>query len=166
MRIALHAFFLILFTALQSTWLNGIEILNVTPNLTLIYIIVVSCFCGRAEGASIGFVFGLMLDLMTGKIWGIYAILGMIMGFSVSNFCERLYGQKNIIFTLVLVLIGSLLFELVYYLICFFSVENISLKYALLWVVLPEGVFNTVVAVPLYLVVRKIAKFIYNDKGE
>ena len=135
-------------------------------NLTLIYIIVLSCFCGKVEGAAVGFIFGLMLDLITGKIWGLYAILGMIIGFSVSNFCERLYGQKNIVFTLVLVLIGTWLMEFLYYLICFFSVDNISLKYALLRVILPEGVYNAVVAVPFYWIIRKIAKFIYNDKGE
>ena len=136
MRIALHAFFLILFNALQSTWLTGIEIFNVVPNLALVYIIVISCFCKKVEGSVVGFVFGLILDLLTGRIWGLCALLGMIMGFCVSHFCESMFGQKNIFLTLILVLIGSWIFEFIYYIICFISVENISLKYALIRVVL------------------------------
>ena len=166
MRIIVHAIFLILFAAVQTTWIHSIELFNVVPNIFLVYIIVASCFCGKLEGAVVGFVFGMLLDMLSGEVWGVYALFGMILGFSVANFCEKLFGQKNVVLTLILSFVCTCFLEFVYYLICYASLENISLKYAFLWVVLPESIYNTIIAVPIYLLFRKIAKLIYSDKGE
>lgn len=166
MRVIVHAVFLILFAAIQTTWIHAIELFNVVPNIFLVYIIVVSCFCGKIEGAVIGFVFGLLLDMLSGEVWGLYALFGMILGFSVANFCEKLFGQKNMVLTLILSFVCTCFLEFVYYLICYTSAENMSLKYAFLWVILPESIYNTIIAVPIYLLFRKIAKLIYSDKGE
>ncbi len=166
MKITVHGIFLIFFAAIQGTWMNSFEFFNVIPNLFLVYAIVIGTFSGRTEAAAVGFAFGMMLDLLSGDIWGLYALLAMIMGFCVSHFCNRILGVKNIFLSLLIVLICSWLLETVYYLISFLSVENINLKYAVLNVVFPEGIYNVFVAIPIYFIIKKLSKFLYADKGE
>ncbi len=166
MKITVHGIFLILFAAIQGTWMTGLEICDVIPNLFLIYVIIIGTFSGRYEAAAVGFAFGMMLDLVSGDIWGLYALLSMIMGFCVSHFCNRILGVKNVFLTLLIVLVCSWLIETIYYLISFISIENIDFKYAVLDVVLPEGIYNTIIAIPVYFIIKKLSKFLYVDKGE
>lgn len=166
MKIVVHGIFLFLFAVIQSTWISGIELFNVIPNLFVVYVIVVGCFCSRVEGAVVGFSFGMMLDMLSGGIWGLFSLLYMVLGFSTAHFCDRVFGQKNIVLALILVLICSWASEFIYYIISFLSVENMSLKYAIINVIFPEGIYNVIITLPVYFIFRKIAKYIYVDKGE
>lgn len=166
MKVAVHGFFLILFASLQSTWMNAIEIMGVKPNLFLVYSIIISCFSGKKEAATVGFLFGMTLDLIIGQVWGLYALFGMILGFTIAYFFENGGGKRNLIFVFFLVLVCSWLLEFAYYLFSFASVENINLKYAVLNIIIPEGFYNVLMGIIIYLITGKLIKFLYGDKGE
>lgn len=166
MKIAIHGVILFIFAAMQATWMNSIEIFDVKPILFLIYVVVISCYAKRKEAAIVGFFSGYILDLLIGKIWGLYALLLMILGFSIANFYERIIGQRNFIMIMVFVFISTCITEFLYYMISFIAVENISLWYALVNVVLPEGLYNVVMSFPIFLLVKKLSRFLYTDKGE
>lgn len=163
MKITVHGIIMIIFAAMQATWLNAIEIFSVKPNLFLVYTVVVSCFAGRVEAATVGFAFGLMLDLLSGKIWGLYSLLCMILGFSIASFVDGVGGKRSIVFLLLITFVSSFVLEFIYFLISFTSV---GFKHALISVILPEGLYNVVIAIPVYLLIKKLAKFMYADKGE
>ncbi len=153
MKYFLHGVFLLVFAIIQPTWVEYIEILGVTPNLFLVYMIIVSCNNPKKEGAFIGFFFGLMLDLLTGNAIGLNAVLMLILSFGVSDFCEK-YIRKNTLFTtMLIVLVSTFLYEFLYYIIAFLG--DLDLGSAILKVIIPEGIYCTLVSVPLYFVSPK-----------
>lgn len=166
MKITMHGVFLLLFSILQSTWLEYIGIFGVKPNLFLVYIILICCYCERIEGATIGFVFGFVLDMLIGRFWGLNAIIGMILCYSVSLFCEKLLSNNNVLISMVFVFVASLIHEGIYYFISFLGMDNLNFGVALLWRIFPESVYNAIVAFMLYFLLNRLAKFFYTDKGE
>lgn len=166
MKIAVHSILLFIFAAIQATWMSSIEIFGVKPILFLIYVVVISCFSKRKEAAIVGFISGYIIDLLIGKIWGLYALLFMILGFSIASFYDRIIGKRNFLTIAVFVFVSTFVTEFLYYLIYFITVNNISFGHALLSVILPEAVYNFVLSVPVFLLVKKLSRFLYADKGE
>ena len=166
MKTTIHGGFLLIFSILQATWLDCIEIFGIKPNLFLVYIIVICCFCGKIEGGAVGFAAGLLLDMLIGRIWGLNAVLGLILGFCMSHFYARVISNNNLLVTLALVLVGTLLYESLYCFIAFLRVENVSFFPSMAKIVLPECGYNMVASVPIYLIVKRFAKFLYTDKGD
>ncbi len=162
----MHGAFLIVFSILQSTWLNSIAILNVKPNLFLVYVIIICCFCNRIEGATLGFVFGLVLDILIGRFWGMNAVLGMLAGFFIAHACERVLGNNNILIIVLIVLIGSFVYESIYYFLSYLFSENLNFKTAIFRILFPESLYNAVAALPVYFLAARFIKRLYIDKGE
>ncbi len=166
MKATIHGGFILLFSILQATWLDSIEVFGVKPNLFLIYVIILCCFCERTEGAAVGFAFGFALDMLIGKIWGLNASLGMILGFCVAHFCEKFLSNNNIFIVLGVVFVASLLHEAVCYLISFLTSEDLNFWLMLVRCIIPECVYNVVMGIPLYFIIKGFAKRLYKDKGE
>lgn len=166
MKTTIHGGFLLIFSILQATWLDCIEIFGIKPNLFLVYIIVVCCFCNRLEGGAVGFAAGFVLDMLVGRIWGLNAVLGLILGFCISHFYARIISNSNLLVTLALVLVGTILYESFYSFIAFLRAENVGLLALLTKIVLPECVYNMVASVPIYFIIKHFSKFLYSDKGD
>ena len=166
MKTTMHGGFLLIFSILQATWLDCIEICGIKPNLFLIYIIVICCFCSRIEGGAVGFAAGFALDMIMGGIWGLNAVLGLLLGFCISHFYAKIISNSNLLVTLALVFVGTLLYEAFFCFIAFLRSENVSLFQSIVKIVLPECGYNMVASVPLYFIIKRFAKFLYTDKGD
>lgn len=166
MKFTIHGVFLLIFSIIQSTLLDGIEILNIKPNLFLVYLIIICCFCDKKEGASVGFAFGLILDMMIGRFWGLNAILGLLSGFFLAYFCERVLRKNNVFVTMVIIFFASVIYETTYGLISFVFNGSMNLGTLILRFVLLESLFNMIAGLVLYFPVKKFTKFLYVDKGE
>lgn len=166
MRTIMHGAFLLAFSILQSTLLNSVVIFSVKPNLFLVYVIIICCFCSRVEGAVLGFVSGIILDILIGRFWGMNAILGMLAGFFIANFCERVLRKKNVLIILLIVLLCSFMYESIYYFISYLFSENLNFKTAVFRIIFPESIYNAAAAVPIYFAAIRFIKRLYIDKGE
>ncbi len=166
MRTTIHGAFLLVFSILQSTWLNSIAVFNVKPNLFVVYLIMICCFCNRVEGATLGFVFGFVLDILIGRFWGMNAVLGMLAGFFIAHVCERVLGNNNILIIVLIVLIGSFVYESIYYFISYLFSENLNFKTAIFRIIFLESLYNAVAAMPVYFLAARFIKRLYIDKGE
>lgn len=164
MKYAFHIFFLLIFCIIQPTWLEYIEIFGAKANLFLTYLIIISCFCSKKEGAVVGFIFGLFLDLLIGKIIGANAVLLMVLGFFVAEFCHRFIRKNNLLICIMITTVASLLYELLYYIVAFLG--NLTFGTVLLRIILPEVLSNIVATVPIYLIAKKVSKFFWDGKGE
>lgn len=162
----MHGFFLVLFAVLQATLVNYIEIFSIKPNLFLVYVVIICCFCDRIEGGAVGFAFGFAFDLLTGKIWGLYSLLGLICGFFISHFCRKVLRNNNLIIVFIFVFIGTIIFETIYYIISLIYIESYSFLTAFFRIILPESFYNVLVSLPVYLLISRFAKRLYVDKGE
>ncbi len=67
-------FIFILIYFLQSNFFTWFNIAGVKPNLFIILVLITGLFVGKIYGATLGIIFGLLLDFFIGKNLGIYAI--------------------------------------------------------------------------------------------
>ncbi len=166
MKVALHGGFLLLCSVLQATWLNYISVFDVKPNLFLVYVVVLSFFCNKTEGAVVGAVFGLVLDVIIGKIIGVNTVISLLVGFTVALFCERVIRKNSVLVTALSIVVITIVYESLYYLFAFLFVEGMGYWNALIGVILPECIFNAIISIPLYYILRKLTQHLYSDKGE
>ena len=159
LKIAAYAFTIFIILILQTTVLEYVKILNVKPNLLLVFIICVSISRGNVEGAVTGFFTGLAQDMLSGRIIGFYSLLGLYAGISLGSVHKRLYRDNFIVivfFTLVL----SIAYEWMVYFLASFgeSAGNIRFFYPMVHRILPEALYNAFTSVFMYGYVLKLNK--------
>jgi rod shape-determining protein MreD len=161
----------ILIVVLQNTLLQYIEILHVKPNLILVVVVSFALLYGNIQGAIAGFILGLCQDITSGSVIGFYALLGLYLGLVVGIVNKRLY-RENFIVIIFFTFISTIAYEALVYLLnewgvhMFSSVETrVSLLYAAKNNILPEAVYNCIVAVPIY-VITMILKDKFNSAGK
>ncbi len=99
---------------LQSTMIRILPMGGVAPNLL---IILTSCFGfmrGKKEGMVIGFVSGLIMDVLFGNIIGFYALVYMIIGY-LNGFFASIFYPEDIKLPMVLITSSELLYCFVVY---------------------------------------------------
>lgn len=110
----LYIFSLILFfplLAVQSIIIPLISILGVVPDLILILLVYFTLRIGQMHGTILGFVYGFLLDLITGNIFGSAMIAKTLSGFVAGYFFNEnkldIYF-KSIGFSLIVLLCASI----------------------------------------------------------
>jgi len=137
----LYIFAIILFfplLILQSTIVPLISIVGVIPDLILILLVYFTLRLGQIHGAILGFVYGFLLDMITGNIFGSAMIAKTISGFVAGYFYNEnkldIYF-KSVVFSLIVLLsatIDSFIFS-------FFS--SVELEKSILLRFLQQGMF-------------------------
>jgi hypothetical protein len=73
-RIPVYTACILIIITVQSTLADYIMINNVKPNLLIIFIISVALLRGIFEGGIVGFIAGLVQDILFGKVMGFYTL--------------------------------------------------------------------------------------------
>jgi len=167
-KVVIYTVCIFFIIVLQTTVLEYIRILNVKPNLPVVFIVVVAFLQGNVEGAVVGFFAGLTQDIVSGKLIGFYALLGLYLGLVVGSVNKRLY-RDNLLIVVFFTFASTILYEaIVYFIISFNSIinGNTHFLYAIKGVILPEAIYNSVMSVFIYLIVRRFSfKFEKLDKA-
>jgi len=156
---AICIFFIIL---LQSTVLEYIKIFGVKPSLPIIFIVSVALLRGNVEGAVVGFFTGLSQDIVSGKILGLYALLGLYLGLAIGSVNKRLY-RENFLVVIFFTFVSSVIYECMVFflytilpLLLFHEKDQLDLLVPLGHIILPEAIYNSVVSVFVYMFVIKL----------
>ncbi|NLY43654.1 MAG: rod shape-determining protein MreD [Clostridiaceae bacterium] len=155
MRAFIVTIILLLAFVVQSTVLQYSQIFNVKPNLVIMLIIHFSLIRGSVEGAIVGFIGGLFMDILAGRIVGLYSLIGMYIGVAAGYFNKRFY-KDNYFVALFFTFIFTFAFEFTFYLLFYFIWGETRILYVLQHIIVPEAIYNCVVAVPVYMVLIKI----------
>ena len=161
MKYAIHGIFLAALLVIQATWLDAIAVFGVIPNLFIIYIATISCFCSKKEGAIAGFFFGLMLDFQIGKVLGLNAVLMMLLGYVTALFCEKVIRKNTALIIMVIVLVTSVFYELIYYVASFMG--NLDFSSVFFRTLIPECIYNFVMTIPVYLIIKKLSRKLWDE---
>ncbi|MDQ2086275.1 rod shape-determining protein MreD [Herbivorax sp. ANBcel31] len=152
-----------IFALLQSTVLDYFKISNVKPNLLMVLIVVVAFQGNNIEGAILGFFSGLMHDVISGRVIGLYALLGLYLGLCIGSLNKRLY-KENIFAVIFFILVSTVVYE---YSVYFFHTvfrNKLELFYPLRHIILPEALYNSVVSIFIYIIVYKINEWSETSK--
>lgn len=161
MKYAVHCIFLTAFLVLQATWLDSISVFGVIPNLFIVYIAIISCFCSKKEGAITGFFFGIMLDFQIGKVLGLNAVLMMLLGYVTALFCEKVIRKNTALIVMIIVFITSVFYELIYYVVSFMG--NLEFSAVFFRTLIPECIYNGFVAAPFYFIIKKLSVKLWDE---
>jgi len=140
---------LILGYLLQSTLFQTLSLGGISPN---ILIILTSCFGfmrGKKDGMIIGFVSGLMLDVLFGNLLGFYALLYMIIGY-LNGFFASIFYPEDIKLPMILIITSELLYCFLIYFFLFLLQGKFHFGYYFIHIILPEIVYTILVTIVLY----------------
>lgn len=99
---------------LQINWFNVVTLAGTVANLGIVIVVAIGLMCDKTIGGIIGFVYGLMLDIVCGKSIGIYLLSYMLLGL-VSGKIGKGFSKDNKTTLIAMVGISTLVFEIFTY---------------------------------------------------
>ncbi|MFA6309427.1 MAG: rod shape-determining protein MreD [Clostridia bacterium] len=166
-RILVYGICIFFIIIIQSTILDVVQIYGVKPNLMLVFIVSVALINGSVQGAAVGFILGLMQDIISGKIIGFYCLLGLYLGLIIGSVNKRLY-RENLLIIIFFTFISTVVYEELVYILNTFLSGNLNFTVSFANIIFPEAIYNMFVSIFIYMFVVKVNQKIEvagNDSG-
>ena len=129
-----------LFTAfcifLQGTVFQAVSLAGVVPNISLAAVLCFAYQRGHRFGLILGFLTGLLMDLLYSTVIGLDALIFMTMGVLIF-IIERIEFKNPLYFSLVAIGGGNLIYSLLYYVFHFLLRGKMALGNYFLNIILP-----------------------------
>lgn len=145
---------------LQVMAAPNIQILDAAPNFILCWVIAVAVANARAVGYVMPFLLGLIYDLISTGAVGSMAFVCLAATF-VASVLLRLFDNETVFIPVVIVVVVCLLSEVGYALLTLACGLDVDLLESLVSVALPCAVYDIVLAVITYLLVKR---FVFRDQ--
>ncbi|MEG6513092.1 rod shape-determining protein MreD [Desulforamulus ruminis] len=147
MRSFILLFLVLLAMLLQATFFSFLQVAGVKPDLILLLVVFNGFLRGSREGAFLGFLGGLMLDIFSGSYIGLHALVKMSVGYLAGLAESRFYKESVVIATLITFVLG-IFGQLATYLLLFYLDIQVPPFYAFFQVVVPTAIYSALL-VPL-----------------
>jgi rod shape-determining protein MreD len=144
---------LIIATLLQTTVAPFIRILGASPDFALIIIVCVALMKGSETGAVFGFLTGMMVAIALMEPFGLSAFVFVLVGYFAGRYAETAdlsAGFAPLLTTFAATLVADILFAMAQFLL----ERQVPMGFFVARVLIPSLIINTLLAAPLYLVVR------------
>ena len=158
-RILIIALVIYVSFQLQVSILGQIPLGGVTPNILIAVVSTYGFMNGRRYGIVTGFFAGLLLDIFSGGIFGMYALIYMYIGFLNGLFRKQLFGDD---LRLPMILIGAsdFIYGLVTFLFLFAIRSQYDFYFYLMNIILPEVVYTILVSIFVYYIILHINNWV------
>lgn len=144
---------------LQVNVFSYLTIAGIKPNLLVIYILCIGLFANSYIGIGLGTFFGLLLDLLFGKVIGISAIMLCIVGYLGSYF-DKNFSKDNKI-TIILMAIGAtIIYEFGSYFVSSIILNFDAEYWILIKKLIIEVIYNSLLVIIFYPLIQKIGYWI------
>ncbi|GAB6088062.1 rod shape-determining protein MreD [Alkaliphilus crotonatoxidans] len=140
---------------LQSTLFQYFEIYGVVPNTALILVISLAVYNGKIKGAGIGFVVGLLQDIIFGRMIGLNALVYMLTGYGVGLLNKNVF-KDNLLIPFSLTAVSTVFYESINLLLLFFMGYKFELLSFFKKMLMVEVLYNSIVSIFVYIYVSKL----------
>lgn len=142
---------------LQVAIAPQIAVFGVVPNFVFLVVVTLALLEGPATGCAAGFVGGLLFDLLGASVVGPYALVFCVAGYMAGLIHANMFAEGWLL-PVSVVFIASVGAEITYGIIM--AVLDIGLPFwsALVRIMLPGAVYNTVLAVLLYPLMTRVLR--------
>ncbi|MCT4508335.1 MAG: rod shape-determining protein MreD [Tepidibacter sp.] len=97
---------------IENSIVNYIDIFNISLNLCIIYISIISLFIKRNDGALIGLILGILKDILIGRFIGVNALVFFIIGYLYGILKDKIF-KESVTSILILTFFSSLFDSLI-----------------------------------------------------
>lgn len=140
---------------LQTTLFQTLSFASISPNLLIIVVSAFGFMRGKKEGLYIGFLTGILLDIFSGSIVGINALLYMYIGY-FNGYFRKMFYPEDIKLPMVLIAGSDFVYSLLVYFFLFLFRSRLDFYYYLFHIILPELVYTMLITIFLYVIILKI----------
>ena len=150
------SFMILISYLLQVCVLSEIKPFGIIPNIVFVFL--VCCSIGEGNwfmAGIIGVVCGVFLDISSGTIIGLNAVVCMYIGIFCSVLSKRFFKGKFLV-SLLFVFCASIIYEIIIYVFGYALWHSSNFIYSVGKVIFPAALCNAAMAVVLYLPVRRI----------
>lgn len=143
----------LLFIVLQSTLLAPIKIGSFSPDFNLILIIIIAMLSDVKGGSMFALGNGYLMDVLSGGLMGVNTLSRLSIYAAIRGTTSNVYYQQIPVVLIVIFL--STIFSWLFIWVVIKINSDIDFSVSLN-VILRQGAINTLVGLPLYLVIKKI----------
>lgn len=144
---------LLVVVLLQTTVAPNIRLLGANPDFALVIVVSVALLKGSEVGAVFGFCTGTLVAIALMEPFGLSAFVFVLVGYFAGRYAET--ADLSAAFApLVAVLLATVLANVLFAVAQFLLAREVPLDLLFVRVLLPAVVLNTLLAAPLYIVVR------------
>ncbi|NLL72632.1 MAG: rod shape-determining protein MreD [Clostridiales bacterium] len=162
-RVIVYFIEIIICFVLQSSLYQFFNLANVMPNLLLILVVSTAYMRGRVSGLVIGFFSGLLLDIMFGNLFGLYALFLMMIGYLV-GYAYKIYSKDDYALPLLLIAIANFVYQFLYYIFEFLLRGKLDFLFYMRTIIIPEIIYSVAVATVMYKLLHIINNYL--DRNE
>ena len=155
---------LLILIGFQNSLFEYIKIFGVKPDIVLTFIICFALIKGNPTGTIIGITGGIMEDIFFGGAFGVNSIACMITSFLVGSIEGKIY-KDNIFIPAIFTFTGTIIKELIVFLFLYLTRTNLDVITALTNKVIPEAIYNTLLAALFFRYVAKLNNKIYAEQN-
>jgi rod shape-determining protein MreD len=154
---ALAAALVFVAALLQVTLVASLDIAGGSADVLLLAVVVIALLRGSVVGALGGFLGGLLVDVTTLDTLGVSALLYSLAGYWAGRYGETT-GRDRAHAPLLSVVVVTILYTVGAYVLHFVLGDEVSARRALLTSVPPTILFNVILTVPVYALVRRFLR--------
>ncbi len=144
---------------IQSTMIRILPLGGVAPNFLIILTSSFGFMKGKKEGMYIGFISGLIMDILFGNLIGFYALVYMIIGY-LNGFFASIFYPEDVKLPMVLITSSELFYCFIIYIFRFLIQGKLRFGYYFLHIILPEIVYTIFVTIIIYKVILNINEWL------
>ncbi len=142
--------FIIIFVSfvLQSTVMHFITIIDIIPNISLLFLIIFSVQLGEYYGGSLGIFLGVLTDVLYLGSFGINTLIYFITGYFLGTFKENVYKEDYLTY-FAATGIMSIVYNGFFYIIIFFLRINTGSLINVITPIIIETILNLALLYPI-----------------
>ena len=144
---------------LQSTIFYRLAIGGVSPDVLLICVCTIGFMRGRKEGLAFGTAAGIIMDIFTGSILGMYTLVYIYLGYFSGLFSKR-YFSDDIKLPMGIIAGADILYNSVIYFVTRFLRGDFNYGFYFTNIIIPNLIYTFIVALFIYLILLAVNKWL------
>jgi rod shape-determining protein MreD len=121
-------------------------------------------YSGRNRGAVIGFLMGILQDIIFGRTIGLNALVFMVIGYLIGLMDQKI-SKDNLLIPFVLTMLATVFYETINLLLLFLLGCRIELLNIIKKMLITEVIYNSFVSLVIYYYISKLFKLSLMKKG-
>lgn len=148
---------------LQCTVFKGLQLASVSPNLLIIVTSSFGFMRGKKEGMVVGFISGLLIDIMFNDLIGFYALIYTLLGYANGLF-RKIFYDDDIKLPLTLIAASDFLYGHIVCIFMFIMRSKLDYFYYLKNIIIPELIYTILITLILYQVILRINRSLETEE--